>query len=687
MPIYSQRGQILAGIGTAPVSVDKTTIGTGGIGGWYNNETVIYNRYTAEGGWNVVSHGENSLPTIVFAGGANHCDAGGNVWAAWNNQGLYISTGYHLPSAGPGTVGPDGAVAYVPDYQVGIGMDVREYTGSVWQLSAGIVYDPQLLGQFKAIWRDNTLTVHTNNLPEIIPTITNAFRPRAVFVRNEWWVVYWSQSMGMVCRPFSSNLGYIIGPGDKFNHDARQSGNNIEMCFAYRAGEHPSDIDTILIDLSLPRVLLDPGTVPPIEPPVIPPIEPPEEEVKSPQITVDNWTLNELKDGREFVFHDRENPELDYGVRVYISEGSMYAEMWNKEGVGRTGARRAIIPCDHVPPVEPPNPIPPNPNPIPPTQPGLGKGIKLAGDKFFRRQDGSRVTIIESSEFSLFKRYLDNDWPTYNPVVEQRRNLGFNTLRVWLLNDSVVAFRNGVQQDGIHPNQYPDFYSRLTDFVDSLSDFIIELTVFTQTQTLMPNEQAQQSHLNAVANAVDGRTNVLLELVNENDQHDNATSPNLTRPPGNIIISHGSNGADATGVEPHWDYQLYHTNGLSEWQRKTGHNAMEKADVYGPPCISNENTRFPDNDSSVNHAFDAMAGAALLCAGACYHSQGGKFSRVFDPTETTCAKAWVDGANSVPLEFQAGQYARHDEMNSDEVIRAYSRTLSDGRSHLVKIRK
>jgi hypothetical protein len=210
--------------------------------------------------------------------------------------------------------------------------------------------------------------------------------------------------------------------------------------------------------------------------------------------------------------------------------------------------------------------------------------------------------------------------------------------------------------------------------------------VFTQTETLMPNAADQQRHLDLTANAVHGLTNVLLELVNENDQHDNAVSPNLVRPPGNIIISHGSNGADATGVRPTWDYELYHTNGLSEWQRKTGHNAMEKAEESGVPCVSNENTRFPDNDSSVNHAYDAPAGASLLCAGACYHSQSGKFSRVFDPTELTCAQQWVAGALSVPLEFQPGVYRHETGLEGPEVLRAYSKTLPDGRKFVVKIR-
>ncbi|OFW05636.1 MAG: hypothetical protein A3H96_11285 [Acidobacteria bacterium RIFCSPLOWO2_02_FULL_67_36] len=67
-----------------------------------------------------------------------------------------------------------------------------------------------------------------------------------------------------------------------------------------------------------------------------------EDPMKPPEITVDRWTLDELVDGRELVFHDRENPALGYRCRVYIRDGSLYVEMTNAAGTGRTGARRQV---------------------------------------------------------------------------------------------------------------------------------------------------------------------------------------------------------------------------------------------------------------------------------------------------------------------------------------------------------
>ena len=314
----------------------------------------------------------------------------------------------------------------------------------------------------------------------------------------------------------------------------------------------------------------------------------------------------------------------------------------------------------------------------------------LTIDGQFFRCAGEPWTAIESSDFSLFKRYLDGD--DIAPVLEERRNVGFNLLRVWLLNKSVVGSRyaGDPSDDGIHPNQHPDFYMRLTAFVRLCANYGLyaELTVFTQTKTLMPNRDDQQRHLDRTADAVRDEPNVLIELVNENDQHDNAVDPDLRRPLG-VVISRGSNGADRKPPrhDDPWGYELYHTNGLFEFQRKVGHNAMEWAAQSGRPCISNENTRYPDNDSSETHAYDAAIGAALLCAGSCFHSQGGKFSRLFDDVERKCATAWVAGAKSVPLEFQRGSYRHREEFESANIIRAYSRTLGDGREYIIRIRK
>ena len=331
--------------------------------------------------------------------------------------------------------------------------------------------------------------------------------------------------------------------------------------------------------------------------------------------------------------------------------------------------------------------------PLPVPEPAPVTLGSLTIDGQFFRQGGERFTLIDTSEFSVFKRFLDGE--DVLPVLRERQELGFNSRRVWLLNQSVVGYRHldwrkpyadqPAPDAGIHPAQYANYYAQLHTFVQLLGSVgaIAHLTVFTQTLDLMPLATDRQRHLDATADAVRGLPNVLLSLANEIDAHDNAAIlDQLVRPSG-VLISRGSNGSDA--VPPHhdapWDFEEYHTNDLDEWQRKVGHNAMEWADQSGVPCVSSENTRYPDRDSSTVHAEDAGENAALLCAGACYHSQSGKFSTLFDPIERMGAQYWVGGVLQVPLEFQSGQYFHRPEFEAPGIIRVHGRRLPDGREY------
>jgi hypothetical protein len=319
---------------------------------------------------------------------------------------------------------------------------------------------------------------------------------------------------------------------------------------------------------------------------------------------------------------------------------------------------------------------------------GSGPIALSVGGQFFRA-NGQSWTGIACSDFTLLKRWLAGE--TITDILEDRVATGFNELRLWTLNQSVVG---QVFPEGIHPNQYPDFYEATRKLVDLMASYglVAEVTAFTSCVPLMPNVADQHKHWTALCDAVRGADNVKLELVNEYDWGNGENCPDKSlwdmRPSG-ILASSGSSTADAPPPVPVWDYVLYHSNGLDEFQRKVGHNTMEWADSYHCPGSANENTRFPDQDRSTIHAYDAAAGAALLCAGATFHSNSGKWSMLFDrtgsPSEYDCAVAWCDGAKSVPLEFQAGAYHHRTDLEGNTVIRAYDRTLSDGRQHVVLI--
>src|SRR6185295_2966825 len=187
----------------------------------------------------------------------------------------------------------------------------------------------------------------------------------------------------------------------------------------------------------------------------------------------------------------------------------------------------------------------------------------LTIDGQFFRNRGERWTGIESSDFSLPKRYMAGE--DVRPILDERAAIGFNMLRLWLLNQSVVG---QVYPEGIHPNQYPDFYDRVRSLAELLGTYgmVAEYTAFTSCIPLMPKVDDQVRHWTRLQDAVRGLGNVVLELVNEYDWGKGENSPDkslYTMRPADIIASSGSSTADAPPPEPVWDYCLYHSNGLN----------------------------------------------------------------------------------------------------------------------------
>lgn len=290
----------------------------------------------------------------------------------------------------------------------------------------------------------------------------------------------------------------------------------------------------------------------------------------------------------------------------------------------------------------------------------------VAHGQCFAHADGEPFTAIQTSDFNLLGRFLNGEDIT--PQLAQRQAIGFNLLRVWTRYDIP-----GIGTCTLAHN--PNLYYRIPAFVSLCGHYglCIEFTAYTG------HEDWDPEHWMKLAAAVEGFSTVILELVNEADQDGNkiygvSVGSMAFTPIAGMLCSHGSNGSEAQPVEPFWDYATFHTNGASEWQRKCGHNAME---IWAGPTLTNENTRMPDNDNDPQHAHDAAAGAALLCAGSCFHSPSGKTSSLFTEEEVTLAKAWVAGAQSVPLSCQPGAYAHRADLEGPDDLRVYQRGADD----------
>lgn len=304
----------------------------------------------------------------------------------------------------------------------------------------------------------------------------------------------------------------------------------------------------------------------------------------------------------------------------------------------------------------------------------------------FRLETGERFTAIECSDFNLFGRYLVEGEDVVREVLKERAALGFNLLRVWLAyGPGTPAFAAEVGR--LVPSEHPEMYGRIPEFARLASAYglYLELTAFTGGPI--------QGHWEQIGAALQGVTNAIVELTNENNAHP-GIDPRAYQPIPGVVCSHGSNGSQAAPVRPPWQYEVFHTNDAFEWWRKGGHNGMEfsAGDAEGQivpshvPVIANENTR-PDRDGNLNHFYDAAAGAALLIAGSCFHSASGKKSALFGDADRAFAEAHVRGAQSVDLACQEGAYRHAAELEGPNDLRVYQKVYSDGRRYTVTIRK
>jgi len=343
----------------------------------------------------------------------------------------------------------------------------------------------------------------------------------------------------------------------------------------------------------------------------------------------------------------------------------------------------------------PPEPTPPDPVPPPVALPEL----EIRGHCFQQASVPGHGpvpwTAIQCSDFNLLNRWQHGE--DISGVLAQRLGCGFNLLRVWTAYD-IGGIGTFLDLD----------YSRIPAFVGLCASYglYVEFCAYTGI-----NDPAHWPQLCDAARLSSPRP--LLELVNELDQNTNEPDPqgrvfrlaDYPRPSG-LLVSRGSNGSEHPPVgndwvpagtdqwaffgmtEPlpaFWDYTTMHYNDAFEWPRKVGHNSME---IWSGPTLANENTRYNDKCGNQVWAYDAAAGAALLCAGSCFHSVAGKTSERWVGEEEQAATQWAAGGASVRLAYQDGAYKHPAELETPELLRVYQRVYPDDRgAETVEIHK
>ena len=269
----------------------------------------------------------------------------------------------------------------------------------------------------------------------------------------------------------------------------------------------------------------------------------------------------------------------------------------------------------------------------------------------FITETGAVWLMAFVSSFRLYERFLRGE--DIRPVLQETREVGANGVRVF------GAFDFGspdVQR--LYPREHGDYYDRLPEFFAQLAAFGLyaQFTAFADTQRSVPGVPAQLAHWSAVCNVCRDVPNVLLERVNEANQHDNRVDANLPKPDG-ITASFGSNGAGADPPGPFWDYADLHSERPSDLPKLLQSTTTVAFAIHGTGAAFRGTGRATVVSEPIGFADVAAAGrrvadpsiAYLLglgCrwgAGGTAHSDNGVQSVVLSPTQRACVEQFLKG--------------------------------------------
>jgi len=291
--------------------------------------------------------------------------------------------------------------------------------------------------------------------------------------------------------------------------------------------------------------------------------------------------------------------------------------------------------------------------------------------------DNTEMLINDATGFRAFARYVDGEAAQLDAFVQSCVANRINMIRVAAMQDTTLYLTDPNLRYRIHPADHANYYELLLEFVEyvGMSGLYVDLICCTQTQTILPDPAAQVSHIQRVMSALFD-SSALVSKVNEQYVHDNSidgAALALTKPYGAKFLL--STGSQASGVEdalePCADVIEYHTNDLSEWQRKGGHNSWEMGNRYNRAAYPSEETR-TDKDGSLAHYEDSGKTEVSMCMASMIHTPEGKNADAFD-----FSLAHIDAHNRGVFDggvnYRRGSYRRYDP--PPDICRDYSMTV------------
>lgn len=317
--------------------------------------------------------------------------------------------------------------------------------------------------------------------------------------------------------------------------------------------------------------------------------------------------------------------------------------------------------------------------PIAPPAPrnGSERGfLRVAGVQFIDEHN-SPWQYRGCTDFSLTWRFLRGE--EIDPILTDRIAVGCRVLRVFGMMENIAH---------LWPQEVPRYYQRIAAFVDTVAarGLRVEFVVFADAtnkldgrRSVMPRLADQQAHYARVVAALQRKWAVLLELCNECEQ--NGVDPqHFERPPPPLIASRGSSGGEQLPPMPAWSYTVRHGSRGPQWPRdakgaldvRDGWSCSDDETKRG--CVAFAGTHQPTVEDEPMGASEADqpgrrssnpddfayfgATAALMSAGATFHSDAGIRSEPFGARQRACAIAMFQAMTFIPADAQTRPYQR-----------------------------
>jgi hypothetical protein len=259
----------------------------------------------------------------------------------------------------------------------------------------------------------------------------------------------------------------------------------------------------------------------------------------------------------------------------------------------------------------------------------------VAGRFDFFTEHGQRHVIVGSTELMLGWRYDLEGADAIRPVLEQRRALRFNNLR--------VLWQKGPGSNGLTaPWQMPT--AKMRSFLSLLAEY----GFYCEGCILADQQSFSDPHVrvDGVRAATAGITNHFEQLGNEYQK--NGFEPRDFSRPTDRLATNASAVTGGADAQPYWDYFTF------SGERDPAQKAIRE---YGPiefiagagawgglVAICGEGFK-PGQTSSDPRAFYAAGAQARSACGGRYHTDAGTAGncRLFNTLELTCGRAFTEG--------------------------------------------